>query len=508
MAAAAQPAAAAAAKPPPSKDSALQFCLDQTLGEGAYGRVRLAVNSEKRDEFVAVKIVDNSKIASKEFRKELCIIRMLSHHNIIRFISYSSSPHYLYLVMELASGGELFDRIEPDSGMEEDISHFYFRQLISAMEYIHSQGVAHRDIKPENVLLDKFGNIKITDFGLATLFRHLGNERLLDRACGTTPYSAPEVRQGLRYHGSMADLWSCGILLVAMLAGELPWDEPMLRCRAFEAWCARQHKVAPWPRLTQKSLMAFALLKKMLRAAPLERATIDVIKQDPWFKRETRFTLKMDEEGMVNEYDEFLYPFGPSPVPRTDSQVAFEERAEKHAEKRRAVADFGERTRVLRTMSQPEPQLSQSQHTCDPETSSGTVGPVGHEQLTPRKARLGAKAGKRPFIPRLTRFIVDVPCSDFWELLLPALEKMGLAGSYKVNRHFSLVVTTQDRRKTVMSFQIRLFSVPDDRAMVDVQRRKGDGIEFKRWYRDFAARFSHQIVDGDSLETCTQLFSS
>lgn len=94
----------------------------------------------------------------------------------------------------------------------------YFRQLISAMEYLHSRGVAHRDLKPENLLLDETDNLKVSDFGLATIYRLQGKERCLERRCGTLPYVAPEVLL-YPYHAEPADIWSCGIILVALLAG-------------------------------------------------------------------------------------------------------------------------------------------------------------------------------------------------------------------------------------------------------------------------------------------------
>lgn len=107
---------------------------------------------------------------------------------------------------------------EPDVGMPVWGAQKYFRQLISGVEYLHSHGVAHRDLKPENLLLDNNDNLKISDFGLATLYRMQGKERLLEKKCGTLPYVAPEVLVRA-YHAEPADIWSCGIILVALLAG-------------------------------------------------------------------------------------------------------------------------------------------------------------------------------------------------------------------------------------------------------------------------------------------------
>lgn len=107
---------------------------------------------------------------------------------------------------------------EPDVGMPIWTAQKYFRQLISGVEYLHSRGVAHRDLKPENLLLDNNDNLKISDFGLATIYRLQDKERLLEKRCGTLPYVAPEVLKR-PYCAEPADIWSCGIILVALLAG-------------------------------------------------------------------------------------------------------------------------------------------------------------------------------------------------------------------------------------------------------------------------------------------------
>uniref|UniRef100_A0A8C2ABQ4 non-specific serine/threonine protein kinase n=1 Tax=Cyprinus carpio TaxID=7962 RepID=A0A8C2ABQ4_CYPCA len=194
----------------------------QTLGEGAYGEVRLLVN-KKTQEAVAVKVVDMAKAKDciENVKKEVCICKMLSHPNIVCFFGHRSEGTTQYIFLEYCSGRELFDRIEPDVGMPEKEAHRFF-----SAEYLHSVGITHRDIKPENILLDDKDNLKISDFGLATIFRHLGRERALTRLCGTLPYVAPELMSRSAFHAQPADTWACGIVHTAMLAGELPWDQP------------------------------------------------------------------------------------------------------------------------------------------------------------------------------------------------------------------------------------------------------------------------------------------
>ena len=125
--------------------------------------------------------------------------------------------------MEYASGGELFDYIVANSRLSELETCKFYQQIISGIEYIHKLGVVHRDLKPENLLLDSNKNIKIVDFGLSNTYKQ--NE-LLQTACGSPCYAAPEMIAGHKYSGSRVDLWSSGVILFAMLSGYLPFEDP------------------------------------------------------------------------------------------------------------------------------------------------------------------------------------------------------------------------------------------------------------------------------------------
>lgn len=156
-----------------------------TLGEGAYGEVKLALNT-RTSETRAVKIISLNLLNDKTaIQKEVLIHKTLNHENVIKYFSSFQQLDKFYIILEYASGGELFDRIEPDFGMNNDLAHKYFCQLISGVDYLHSKGIVHRDIKPENLLLNDLDHIKIADFGLATLFQYRGNERMLTSPCGT-----------------------------------------------------------------------------------------------------------------------------------------------------------------------------------------------------------------------------------------------------------------------------------------------------------------------------------
>uniref|UniRef100_A0A8C7Y8A2 non-specific serine/threonine protein kinase n=1 Tax=Oryzias sinensis TaxID=183150 RepID=A0A8C7Y8A2_9TELE len=174
---------------------------------------------------------------------------------------------------------------EPDVGMPERDAHRFFQQLIAAVEYLHKLGITHRDIKPENILLDDKDNLKLTDFGLATMFRFKGRERRLNRLCGTLPYVAPELLGQSEYHAQPADIWACGIVLTAMLAGELPWDQPTESCQEYADWLQRKTYLPPWKKIQPAPL---SLLSKLLQPNPNTRITGEELKKDRWFTQGKR----------------------------------------------------------------------------------------------------------------------------------------------------------------------------------------------------------------------------
>lgn len=199
--------------------------------------------------------------------------------------------------MELAEGGDLFDKIESDVGIGEDIAHCYFTQLISAVSYMHSKGVGHRDIKPENILLSAEGNLKIADFGLATLFVYNGVKKLCKTSCGSPPYTAPEVvtcdtrlakQLGNGYSGDLVDIWSCGVVLFVLLVGNTPWDEPLDRSFEFNEYVITNGHPDDdlWKNLPADTL---SLLRGMMRVEPNDRFSLADVRRHPWFTRKNQY---------------------------------------------------------------------------------------------------------------------------------------------------------------------------------------------------------------------------
>jgi len=206
--------------------------------------------------------------------------KLLQHENVIKLMDVKEDAGHYYMVMELAPNGELFDYI--GGGLREDVALFYFRQLVASMEYMHSQNVCHRDLKLENILLDPNFNMKVCDFGFSRLLSTTEGPSVMYTMCGSPAYVAPEILAGQGYDGRVADIWSCGVILCAMLTACLPvedraWDgDPF-----FDRLKRHQYDYEPWGQ--QLTGLAEDLCKHMLEADPRQRWTWEQIKRHPWF---------------------------------------------------------------------------------------------------------------------------------------------------------------------------------------------------------------------------------
>ncbi|KAJ7560029.1 hypothetical protein O6H91_04G111200 [Diphasiastrum complanatum] len=161
-------------------------------------------------------------------KREISIMKLVKHPNIIQICEVMGSKKKIYIVLELVTGGELFDKIATQGRLKEEEARKYFQQLINGVDFCHSRGVYHRDLKPENLLLDANGILKISDFGMSALSQQLKADGLLHTTCGTPNYVAPEVLNNKGYDGATADTWSCGVILFVLMAGYLPFDDPNL----------------------------------------------------------------------------------------------------------------------------------------------------------------------------------------------------------------------------------------------------------------------------------------
>ncbi|KAF2740877.1 Pkinase-domain-containing protein [Polyplosphaeria fusca] len=297
--------------PPPGSQAAplpsnLPFRLvSKTIGQGAYASIRKAAPLTSPKPVIAIKFINKDhafrqgRLTRKQLQMEITLHQYMGKHtNIIQCLGSGEDKIWMWIAMELADGGDLFDKIEADEGVGEDIAHFYFTQLINAVSFMHSKGVAHRDIKPENVLLGDEGDLKLADFGLAALFKKDGNLRLCNTVCGSPPYIAPEIVSGRRskradlldvgYAANICDIWSCGVVLFVLLVGNTPWDEPTERSEEFKEYVDTDGRTTDelWQKLPPEII---SLLRGMLKLDPSTRFTLDEIRTHPWFTRKSQF---------------------------------------------------------------------------------------------------------------------------------------------------------------------------------------------------------------------------
>lgn len=270
--------------------------LGDTIGHGTFACVKSASLAVDSSVVIAVKFVhvptcQKYGLTDKEVVGEVILQSKCSKHtNVLRVIDCNISKDYLWIAMEMAEGGDLFDKIEPDVGVDSEVAQFYFQQLVRAISYLHEEcGVAHRDIKPENILLDKNGNLKLADFGLASKFRRKdGSRRICMDQRGSPQYMAPEILHHSEYYADTTDIWSIGVLLFVILTGELPWDLPVSEDANFECFMQNNGNlnVGPWARIDFKHLN---LLRKILQPDPVKRVSLQGIREHPWFTANVSF---------------------------------------------------------------------------------------------------------------------------------------------------------------------------------------------------------------------------
>uniref|UniRef100_A0A8C7ZZ81 non-specific serine/threonine protein kinase n=1 Tax=Oryzias sinensis TaxID=183150 RepID=A0A8C7ZZ81_9TELE len=218
---------------------------------------------------VAVKIIDKTQLNPTSLQK-------VSHFFLqpaVKLFEVIETEKTLYLVMEYASGGEVFDYLVAHGRMKEKEARSKFRQIVSAVQYCHQRRIVHRDLKAENLLLDADMNIKIADFGFSNEFT-VGSK--LDTFCGSPPYAAPELFQGKKYDGPEVDVWSLGVILYTLVSGSLPFDGQNLK-ELRERVLRGKYRIPFY-----MSTDCENLLKKLLVLNPVKRGSLEQIMKDHW----------------------------------------------------------------------------------------------------------------------------------------------------------------------------------------------------------------------------------
>lgn len=252
-----------------------RYRLLKTIGKGNFAKVKLAKHLPTGKE-VAIKIIDKTQLNPSSLQKlfrEVRIMKILDHPNIVKLFQVIETEKTLYLVMEYASGGEVFDYLVAHGRMKEKEARAKFRQIVSAVQYCHQKRIIHRDLKAENLLLDGEMNIKIADFGFSNEF--VPGQKL-DTFCGSPPYAAPELFQGKKYDGPEVDVWSLGVILYTLVSGSLPFDGANLK-ELRERVLRGKYRIPFY-----MSTDCENLLKKFLVLNPGKRASLEAIMKDKW----------------------------------------------------------------------------------------------------------------------------------------------------------------------------------------------------------------------------------
>ncbi|KAH8922637.1 Pkinase-domain-containing protein [Atractiella rhizophila] len=242
-------------------------------------------------------------VRQEKVRREIDVLRAVKHPNIVRLFDVIETEKYIGIVLEYASGGELFDHILAHRYLRERDATRLFSQLISGVAYLHAKKVVHRDLKLENLLLDRNRNIIITDFGFANRFADRGDD-LMSTSCGSPCYAAPElVVQDGKYVGTAVDVWSCGVILYAMLAGYLPFDDDPSNPDGDNINLLYKYIIST--RLSFPDWitpLAREVLTRMLVPDPRERATLEEVRELKWLEK-YREELERGVEELEDEAD-------------------------------------------------------------------------------------------------------------------------------------------------------------------------------------------------------------
>ncbi|GAB5578239.1 serine/threonine-protein kinase BRSK1 isoform X1 [Prionailurus iriomotensis] len=252
------------------------YRLEKTLGKGQTGLVKLGIHCVTCQK-VAIKIVNREKLSESVLMKverEIAILKLIEHPHVLKLHDVYENKKYLYLVLEHVSGGELFDYLVKKGRLTPKEARKFFRQIISALDFCHSHSICHRDLKPENLLLDEKNNIRIADFGMASL--QVGDS-LLETSCGSPHYACPEVIRGEKYDGRKADVWSCGVILFALLVGALPFDDDNLRQLLEKV----KRGVFHMPHFIPPDCQS--LLRGMIEVDAARRLTLEHIQKHIWY---------------------------------------------------------------------------------------------------------------------------------------------------------------------------------------------------------------------------------
>ena len=282
-----------------NNDFLSDYEIKETIGKGTFSVVKLGIN-KATNEKVAIKILKKRKMQrakdKSRLEREISILKRLNHINVIKIHKIAEELENYFIVMEYCENGELFNYIVARQRLSEEETAYFFYQLINGLDYIHHKNIVHRDLKPENLLLSQGNILKIVDFGLSNYYYPEG--KLLSTPCGSPCYASPEMVCGNKYNGFRIDVWSCGIIIFAMICGYLPFEDPnneilfkkIMKCKV------------DYPEYLSDDILD--IMNKIIVVDPNKRINIEQIKQHPFYlKGKSEFEKKHKDLVEQVEFD-------------------------------------------------------------------------------------------------------------------------------------------------------------------------------------------------------------
>jgi len=458
------------------------FCgyeILDTLGKGMSGKVKRARHPHS-GEIIALKVIKKETATRRslaQLQTEIMTMKALQHENIVQLYHVDLDAEYprkngltrrvMTLAIELCTGGELFDFLMHTQAFQEDIARTFFKQMMSALAFCHSQGIYHRDIKPENLLLDEKFQLKIADFGLSAMRNN--PDELLQTECGTKSYMAPEILAHRDYEGGKADVWSSGVVLFIMLAGNPPfqhakpgdwWFDRVTEGNYEKFWKAHVRYCPNFP------MLARACVNKMFSPKPEDRPSAEEIMKHPWAAGQV-----MNPEALFQELSRRKL--------RVDQA--------KEAERLQAQREKARQSRMMNGRQAYDPfQRNVHRSVATLSNNKGGEEVTMAPQLDPSKV-LG-----------YTNFYSPASASEIVTQLKQVIDTMGGTVKTKENNNFSLkTILTNNDQKCEIKINIYSASNDDSVNLVDITRSQGDHFIFKKIYDNLLEAVPDLLVESN-----------
>ncbi|XP_038893616.1 CBL-interacting protein kinase 5 [Benincasa hispida] len=425
-----------------------RYELGRMLGQGTFAKVYHARNL-RSGQSVAIKIIDKEKVLRvgliDQIKREISVMRLVRHPNVVQLYEVMASKTKIYFAMEYVKGGELFNKVVKGK-LKEDAARKYFQQLIGAVDYCHSRGVYHRDIKPENLLLDEFGNLKISDFGLSALAESRRQDGLLHTTCGTPAYVAPEVINKKGYDGAKADIWSSGVVLFVLLAGYLPFHDPNLM-ELYRKISRGEFKCPQWfPPEVRK------LLSRILDPSPHTRINMAKLMENSWFKKGFKANVTTPKQLQINQDVSYM-----SEIHSAFDDVSSEEGS--------SISNTDESGKP------PTPARTPMRH-----NSFNAFDIISLSPGFDLSGLFESDVNERP----QTRFTTTKPASA----IVSKFEEIAEMERFKVMKKDGIVKLqgSKQGRKGQLTIDAEIFEVTPSFFVVEVKKTAGDTLEYRQFY--------------------------